>query len=214
MIYVDSLDNKVVELVKHPFISGLTTNPTIVKRDKPEWGFQKTIEFLESIPGNHFAQGSIRNDNWLEVLHDKIKHYQLDPIRFTIKLGWTPTEAGKFVPELKKLNLKICATAVYTYEQCYTAIMSGVDYVAVYFDRMNKNGINAMETIEAMVKLSNQTGGNTRILAASIKSVNDANNLLKIGVPDLTLPLDVTEKFIDVVYPQNDLNVFESDYCL
>jgi len=214
MIYVDSLDNKVVELVKYPFISGLTTNPTIVKRDKPEWGFKKTLEFLESIPGNHFVQGSLRNDEWLKVLQDKIKHNKLDPSRFTIKLAWTPADAGKFVLELKKLGLKVCATAVYTYEQCYTAIMSGVDFVAVYFDRMNKNGINAMETIDAMVKLTNMTGGNTRILAASIKSVNDANSLLKIGVPDLTLPLDVTEKFIDVVYPQNDLDVFENDYCL
>jgi transaldolase len=212
MIYVDSLNDRALELIKLPIFTGLTTNPSIVKKDRPEWGFEKTLIFLENISGKHFIQGSLSNESWIKILEEKIQKKEINPEKFTIKLPWIPESASKYVDKLHSLNLKVCATAVYSLEQCYTAILSSVDFVAVYYDRMKKNSMNPDETIDKMLALIDRQENPTRILAASIKDVETANNLLIAGIHDLTLPLDISEKFLNTYFPMNDCETFENDF--
>ena len=214
MLFIDSFTDRALELMKNPIFKGVTTNPTILKRDRDNCGFKKAVERLSETNGDNFIQGSLRNDEWIKVLKEKISHGKVNPAKLTIKLPWTSSEAAKYVKILKNMELKVCATAVYSLEQCYTAIMCDVDYVAVYYNRMKNNGIDADKVISEMVQLTNIPESNTRILAASIKEVCTANRLLLAGVPDLTLPLDVAEKYIEAVYPENDWEVFENDFSI
>ena len=212
MIYVDSLNDKAFKLVTLPIFAGLTTNPTIIKKDRVEWGFSKTLMFLQKLEGSHFIQGSISNESWLKILEDKIKNKEIEAEKFTIKLPWIPTSASKYIEKLHSLNLKVCATAVYSLEQCYTAILSNVDFVAVYYDRMKKNSMNPDKTIEKMLNLTDRQESKTRILAASIKNIETANKLLLAGVHDLTLPLEISQKFLETFFPMNDCETFENDF--
>ena len=212
MIYIDSLNDKAFELLASPVFSGLTTNPTIIKKDKPEFGFEKALNFLQGLEGSHFIQGSLNNSKWIDILTTKIRNNEIDPSKFTIKLPWVSDKAPMYVETLHNLGLKVCATAVYSLEQCYSAILAKVEFVAVYYDRMKKSNINSDEIIAQMVDLSYREESNTRILAASIKDVTTANNLLLNGVQDLTLPLDICEAFLKSHFPMNDCEVFENDF--
>ena len=214
MLFIDSFTDRALELLDNPIFKGITTNPTILKRDRDGWGFEKAIEVLSETDADNFVQGSLKNDEWLEVLKNKIADGKLNPTKFTIKLPWTSSEAAKYVKPLKDMGLKVCATAVYTLEQCYTAVMCEVDYIAVYYNRMKQNGIDADKVIAEMVQMTNIPESKTRVLAASIKEVSTANRLLLAGVHDLTLPLDVCEKYLEVTYPQNDWEIFEKDFSL
>jgi len=51
LIYADSLDEQAVSFSNLGFINGLTTNPSIIIKDRPSWGFEKTIKFLQSVKG-------------------------------------------------------------------------------------------------------------------------------------------------------------------
>ncbi len=214
MLFIDSFTDKALKLAELPIFNGVTTNPTIVKRDRKDCGFKKAVERLAATESDNFIQGSLKNDEWLKILKEKITSGELNPNKLTIKLPWTSSEAAKYVKPLKEMGLKVCATAVYSLEQCYTAIMCEVDYVAVYYNRMKNNGIDADKIIPEMVQLTNIPESKTRVLAASIKEVSTANKLLLAGVPDLTLPLDVAEKYLEAVYPENDWEVFENDFAL
>jgi transaldolase len=214
MLFIDSFTDRALELLETPIFKGITTNPTILKRDRDGWGFKKAVEVLSKTGTDNFVQGSLKNDEWIKVLKDKISNGKLNPEKFTIKLPWTPAEAAKYVNILKKMGLKVCATAVYSLEQCYTAVACDVDYVAVYYNRMKQSGIDADKIIAEMVHLTNIPKSKTRILAASIKEINTANKLLLAGVPDLTLPLDIAEKYLEIKYPQNDRKVFEKDFLI
>ena len=214
MLFIDSFTDRALELVELPIFDGITTNPTILKRDREGWGFEKAVEVLADTDSDNFVQGSLKNNKWIKVLKNKIASGKLDPSKLTIKLPWSSPIAARYVKILKDMNLKVCATAVYTHEQCYTAVMCKVDYVAVYYNRMKQNGIDADKVISEMVQLTNIPESNTRILAASVKEVSTANKLLLAGVPDLTLPLDVVEKYLEVEYPENDWEVFEKDFLL
>lgn len=215
MIYIDSISLDAVKYLNYGFIKGLTTNPTIIERDKNTEGFIDTVKYLQEIPGEHFVQGSVKKDvNWFGLLKAKVESGEIDAKKFTIKLPWDPLLASKYVLLLKRIGFKVCATAVYTIQQTYTAIAADVDYVAIYYDRMQKSGINAEERLIDMLQLCEKNKPNLRILGASIKDVESANKLLKLGIHDLTLPLDVLKEYIKVNFPQNDLERFEDDFKL
>ncbi len=212
MIYIDSLSERAIELTKLPIFNGLTCNPTIIKKDKPEWGFKETLDFLEELNGQNFIQGSLKNEEWFDYLSNMNHQRKINSKNFTIKLPWISDEASVYVPKLQKMGFKVCATAVYSLEQCYTAVSCGVEFVAVYYDRMKKSNIDPEKRISDMLVLTSRPESKTRILAASIKDIETANRLLLMGVPDLTLPLDIAEKFLKAVFPMNDCETFENDF--
>jgi len=154
MLYIDSFSEKAVKLVQLQVFKGLTTNPTILRRDRPGWSFSKALKYLSAIGKNNFIQGSLRNTEWIDVLKEEISTGKLDPSKLTIKLPWSPSQAAVYVKILKDMRLKVCATAVYSLEQCYTAVMCNVDCVAVYYNRMKQNGIDAEKIISEMVQLT------------------------------------------------------------
>jgi len=215
LIYADSLDEQAVSFSNLGFINGLTTNPSIIIKDRQSWGFEKTIKFLQCVKGHHFIQGSIKKDKkWFEVVKDLSINNKIEPEKFTIKLPWDPLIASEYVLPLKKLGFKVCATAVYTIQQTYTAICSNVDYIAFYFDRMKNSKIDVEKQLADIVNVCKIHNPSLRLLGASIKDVNTANELIKFGISDITLPLNVLLDYFKVQFPQDDLNRFESDYKL
>ncbi|HOI35707.1 MAG TPA: transaldolase family protein [Mesotoga infera] len=215
MIYIDGICEKAVQLVKEPVFAGLTTNPTIIKRDRPGWGMMDTMKFLSKVPGErHFVQGSILSSNWIQKVREFLKKSDFDPEIFTIKLPWDPQKASAIVPELNEMGVGVCATAVYTVQQYYAALSMEVEYVAVYYERMIKSGIDAEERIEEMLEVGGWHSNAPRIIAASIKDIESANLLLALGVHDLTLPVDIAEEYIKGSFPADDLNRFEGDFKL
>jgi len=214
LIYIDSLEEKAVLLLKNSPISGLTTNPTIIKRDRNAWGFTDTIIYLQNNPGNHFIQGSVKNNNWFKRLEELLEKKEIDSKKFTIKLPWDPLLATFYIKPLKILGFKVCATAVYNLQQAYTALCAGVDYIAFYYDRMKKSNIDIEKKLLDIVNMCSKHKPELRLLGASIKDIQTANELVKLGVHDLTLPLNIAEEYLKVYFPQNDLEIFEDDFKL
>ncbi len=215
MIYIDGICEKAVELVKEPVFAGLTTNPTILKRDRPGWGMMDAMKFLSKIPGErHFVQGSILSKDWLPKVKEFLKKGDFDPEFFTIKLAWDPQKASSIVPELNDMGVGVCATAVYTVQQYYAALSMEVEYVAVYYDRMKKAGINPEERINEMLEIGGWHTNTPRLIAASVKDIESANSLLTLGIDDLTLPVDIAGEYIKGSFPADDLKRFEEDFKL
>ncbi|PVD17888.1 transaldolase [Mesotoga sp. Brook.08.105.5.1] len=215
MLYIDGICEKSVELVNQPVFAGITTNPTILKRDRPGWGLMDAMKFLSKVPGErHFVQGSISSTNWIQKVKEFIKKSDFDPEFFTVKLPWDPEKASSFVPELDEIGVGVCATAVYTVEQYYAALSMEVEYVAVYFDRMKKAGIDPEERITEMLEIGDWHSNAPRIIAASIKDIDSANKLLSLGVHDLTLPIEIAKEYIKGSFPADDLDRFEGDFKL
>lgn len=212
MLFIDSLKDEAIELLNTGFFYGLTTNPTIIRRDRPNVGLKDVIILLNSISGLHFFQGSIRNLKWLEWLKETVKKQEIDPEKFVIKLPWEPIECSDLISDIHNLGFKICATAVYTVNQYYLAKVSKIKYVAIYFDRMKRIGVDPFKLIDGLLKIRNTDPHSPRIIAASIKNINDANDLIVAGVDDLTLPLEIAKEFLKGIFPMDDLEKFEKDF--
>ena len=105
MLFIDSFTDRALKLLENPIFKGVTTNPTILKRDRNDCGFEKAVEVLSETGRDNFIQGSLRNDEWVSVLKEKISNGELNPAKLTIKLPWTSSEAAKYVKVLKRILL-------------------------------------------------------------------------------------------------------------
>lgn len=82
-----------------------------------------------------------------------------------------------------------CVTAVYSPAQALVACQAGARYVAVYVNRATRlmgNGFQLVQDVTNMLR-----GSQTELIAASIKSSEEACRSVQAGAQHLTLPFSV-----------------------
>ncbi len=201
MIFVDGFGELAFEILeKFPFVKGITTNPTILKKSNAS--FSEAVRVLENIKGMHFIQGSLRNIEWMEVLKSVKRE------KFVIKLPWDSRTAPKIAEKLTVLGFRFCATAVYKPSQVMSAKYSGASFVAVYYNRMIESNLNPADLIKFALEKD------MKVLVASLKTPHQIEEVLKVGDVSVTLPPHVFLEFFTPYFPENDLTRFEEDFKL
>jgi len=115
--------------------------------------------------------------------------YQAESIldkQLVVKLP--PTDLGFKVCSELSSRMACCPTAVYTPAQALIAREAGAQYLAVYVNRATRllgDGLALISEIAQVLK-----GGSTHLLAASLKSPEEAIAAHLAGAHDLTLPFD------------------------
>ncbi len=206
--YVDSADIEEIErAVSLGFVQGVTTNPTLLKNNEVWKGFKNIKSFysklLDMCEGEIFIQ--IPSNGYREIIMD-LK--ELDVSRIVIKIPSVPSNVKNAV-EIADLGYSVCATAVYTPTQAAVWSSVGIDYVAVYIDRMERDGMNSAETLSAMMKALAK--GRTKIIAASLKNLTQVNTVISQGVDHLTAGYDLLKEFMDSEFSSRDTKIFDSD---
>ena len=200
MIFVDGYGKDALEVMrKYSFVSGLTTNPSILR--KHGVGFEEALRSLNSLEGLHFIQVSLREDSWLKLFRDP----EVKRERFVVKVGWEHVRSCEIAKILKDLGFRVCATAVYDEIQVLSALECGVDFVAVYFDRMKRAGMSPEDLIEFSSRF-------LRTLVASLKGRDQLVAAARAGATDFTVPAEVFHEVFKTDFPHRDLEVFEEDF--
>jgi transaldolase len=100
-----------------------------------------------------------------------------------------PTEQGfQIIPHLPP-EIPCCITALYSLAQAVIARESGARYIAVYVNRATKLLGDGLSLITEMARALK--GGQTQILAASLKSQTEVSAAILSGADHLTMPFDV-----------------------
>jgi len=84
-----------------------------------------------------------------------------------------------------------------------------VDYVAIYFNRMEVAGINALENTKLI--LNTLSKSKTKVIAASVKTLEQLNSLVNVGIEYITIGYDLLEKLIESDSSQRDTKNFDED---
>ena len=203
MIFIDSISNYAIELIsKNLFFEGLTTNPTILKRNGID--FERALKILFEVRGKHFVQISLRNKKYLNYLIENPFYSS----KIIVKVPWVPFEISDFVKKLRDKGYKICATAVYDFNQIISALALDVDYIAFYYSRMLKSGYTK-EYIKEFLTIFPYP---EKFLVASLKKTEDINEVIKMGYRNITIDEKLAQRFFGVDFPNNDLERFENDF--
>jgi transaldolase len=188
---------------------GVTTNPLLLEQDK----FACSASQLKTLANQAFALKAkeIHIQTWGTTVDSLVKTGKLLAAideRVVVKVPITKigTEAAsKLIAE----GIKITLTGVYAVHQVLIAAALGADYVAPYLGRINDLGRNGREDLVAMQQAIAGVGSATRILVASIRSVDDIALLAAQGLDTFTFSPLVAAAFFEVAATNQAATDFE-----
>lgn len=197
-LYLDSADlSELSKCMPHPVIHGVTTNPTILKRD----GITRTAlpGFFEKLfkLGAKQVQAQVHAATTDGMLDDaKTLLSGFDPGQVVIKIPAT-RDGLRAGAELAARGVPVTFTAVYAPEQAHFSTQLGAAYAAPYFGKLEDVGFDGLGMITKMQAIIERSGADTRLLVASIRSREAYLALLKIGVGAITIPTRLFSELLD-----------------
>jgi len=178
--------NDIKEYSEYFHITGITSNPSIIKAEGK-------IDFF-----NHFKE--IRTIIGLDKsLHIQViaEDYEgimaeakviLENVDKHVYIKVPVTQEGvKAIRALKALDVGVTATAIYTKAQGFLAMEAGADFIAPYFNRMENMDIDPREVITAFADIIDRYEYKTKILAASFKNMGQVNDAFLCGAQTATM---------------------------
>ncbi|MDF5728597.1 MAG: transaldolase family protein [Rhizonema sp. PD38] len=188
---------------------GVTTNPVLLEQAQVACN----VSHLKAIANQAFALKAkeIQLQTWGTTVDSLVKTGKLLAAideRIVVKVPITKigTEAASL---LIAEGIRITLTAVYAIHQVLIAAALGADYVAPYLGRINDLGRNGREDLVAMQRVRAGVGSTTRILVASIRSVDDIALLAAQGLDTFTFSPLVAAAFFEVAATNQATTDFE-----
>ena len=167
-------------------IAGITTNPSIIKKEGKIDFFAHFAKIREIIGKEKSLHIQVTTNTEEEIICEAYTICDRIDKDVYIKIPVT-VEGLAAIKTLKKDNFNITATAIYTKMQGFLAMEAGADFIAPYYNRMQNLDINSDETISSFAQAIARYRYSTRILAASFKNMGQVNRAIECGAQSVTL---------------------------
>lgn len=192
-IWLDTVDLEVIVTAKQMgVLYGITTNPSIIAKSNRH--LEDVLEELLDVQTGPVTAQVTALDASTMVEQAKAL-YTFSP-RMIVKVPVT-TEGLKAIQILKKGNISVMATAVFEPSQVLLAAHAGACYVAPYLSSMLDVDHEGRQHFKTMHDLLDRYHFNTKLLAASLKSKEQVNSCVEMGVHAVTLNRDVFLSIIE-----------------
>ena len=185
-IYLDSANGDDARRAKElGFVGAVTTNPTLIaKTGRP--GLEVLRELLEIFDGHVFYQVTAPTT---EARIDQAwEAHEIRPDKVVIKIPAT-TEDLAMAAKLIAAGIDCTITAVASPAQAYIATQIHASFVAPYVNRLTRQLGDGLAVVRDIAQVID--GTQTKVLAASLKSVDEVVQTLLAGAHHVTLPLDL-----------------------
>ena len=181
-------------------ISGVTTNPTLVAREKRPWR-DLVKEIADMVPGPVSAEvlsleyeGMVREARDLAAVAPNV----------VIKIPVTP-EGLKAVKTLAREGVKTNVTLVFSATQGLLAARAGASFVSPFVGRLDDISSEGMDVVSDLVMIIENYGLPTRVIAASIRHPMHVLEAARAGAHIATVPFAVLQAMIR--HPLTDLGI-------
>ncbi len=198
-LFIDSADVKLLEeALQNPVVYGVTTNPSILKRDGvTRSALPKLVERVFEF-GARVVQVQVWHQDCAGMVTDALEFLKYgEPGAIVPKIPATK-DGLKAAAKLASDGIPVTLTAAYVLEQALWATQLGVAYVAPYLGRLEDAGHDGLGLIAKMQALIARNPNNTtRLLVASVRSRRAFLALLELGVGSITVPPDLLPKLLE-----------------
>lgn len=200
------LDTANIEDIKdlhtHLCLDGVTTNPSIISKEGKD--FENIIKEIDEIVGKDTPiHAQVISTKFEDMMEEALYISKLRE-KMYVKIPVTK-EGLRAIKELKKQNIKITATAIFTAHQGFLAAKAGADYVAPYVNRIDNISGYGVNVVKDLVNIINSYNLNTKVVAASFKNAQQVLDLMKVGVHSATIPADICRTMM--AHPLTDWSV-------
>jgi len=212
MIYLaDSANAKEVAALIDRFpIEGVTTNPTIVARERGD--FHELLFSIRKIIGpDLMLHVQTMQTEACAMVREAIVLKDALGGNFYVKIPAT-AEGLKAIRMLKAQGIRTTATAIFSTQQALLCAKAGADFVAPYVNKLSDICVNAIGVVGEIVREFDRFGLKTQVLSASFRNVDQVNQVALMGSHAITLPVPFYDKLI--AHPMTDLALqgFEADW--
>ena len=206
MIYMaDTADlSALSELYDFFPLEGVTTNPTILKQSGQK--LSVAIDHILKVIGHGMIHVQVMSETAEDMVREAKTYKNYFDVGDSFYIKIPVTAAGyKAIRILKDAGMNVTATAIFTQQQALVAARAGADFVAPYVSRLDNISSHGIEVVRDIARNMNDFGLNTRVLAASFKTVDQIHRVSMNGSHSATVSPDLLMQLIK--HPMTDISV-------
>jgi fructose-6-phosphate aldolase 2 len=212
MIYL--LDTANIQAIKNAMeyfpIDGVTTNPSIIAKEKTD--FAHLIKEIRDTIGPDkmlFIQTASLTADGMVKEAAALRNYLEGNFYAKIPIS---REGLKAIGILKGIGVQVGATAVLTTQQALLAARAGADFVIPYVNRLDSISCDGVQATADIVSVLKTHQLNTRLLAASFKSVEQVHKVSLGGAHAVTVSPDILERLLYHPLTDQGIQAFTKDW--
>lgn len=207
--FVDSADvAEIKALAATGLVDGITTNPSLIAKTGRD--FKETVAAIcEAVSGPVSAEvtamdtdGMLKEGRALAAIAKNV----------TVKVPLTSAGLAAcrvLAGEGTMVNVTLCFSA----NQALLAAKAGATFISPFVGRLDDIGLDGMEVVrEIRAIYDNYSSLKTRILAASIRTVNHVKQAALIGADVVTVPPAILRALVAHPLTDKGLEMFLSDW--
>ena len=208
-LFLDTASVKeITERLDTGIISGVTTNPTLIKKSgrEPDDVYADLIKDI----GITDLSIEVNGKDSEALIMNGIKYGKLWINEATIKLPCT-VEGIKACKTLSYMGLRVNMTLVFSVSQAILCSLAGAAYVSPFVGRLDDNGHDGIGLISDIAKVFCHNRSETKILAASIRDAATVGRAFSAGAHICTVPPKVFDDMFKHVLTDKGLFQFMHD---
>jgi len=200
-----------IKMANNPLISGLTTNPSLMKKSGIKDYKKFSLDILSEIKNKPIS---------FEVFSDDINEMEIQALKISswgenvyVKIPITNTKGEStynLIENLSKKGVKINVTAIMTIKQVEDILPAMLrcssGYISIFAGRIADTGINPVPIMKKAIELI-KNYENLEILWASSREVYNIIQADEIGCHIITITNDIFNKMSMINKDLNDLSL-------
>ena len=206
--FVDSANiEEIAELKNLGLADGVTTNPSLIL--KAGRNFQSIAkDICELIEGPVSLEVSSSSIDQMRAEAEKLRVISENVV---VKLPMT-WNGLKVCRDLANSGIKVNMTLCFTANQAILAAKAGAEFVSPFVGRLDDTKIDGVGLIKEIRTIYNNYSFRTKILAASIRSLEHIKNCAITGAEAVTAPPAILRELVSHPLTDKGLEIFLSDW--
>ncbi len=201
-LFLDTANiDQIREGAKMGIISGVTTNPTLMAKEKGITYRDRVVEICEAVDGPVSAECTSRDVDGLLTEAREIAAWH-DNVVVKIPIDEMGLEATAV---LSKEGIKINMTLIFSANQALLAATAGATFVSPFVGRLDDAGQDGMEVVRESVEIFDQYHLPAQILAASLRHPRHVIEAAQLGAQIATIPYGLLKAMVK--HPLTDVGI-------
>lgn len=202
-LFIDTANiDEIREAAGLGILDGVTTNPTLLSREKGKGDFKEILKKICGIVQGPVSAEVVGEDADTMVEEGK-KLAALDE-HIVIKVPFVK-EGLEAVGRLGSEGIKTHATLIFSPNQALLAAKAGATFISPFVGRLDDATHYGMDLISQIVQIYDNYDYNTEVMVSSVRNPLHVLEAALIGADIVTIPLKVIDQMIK--HPLTDVGV-------
>lgn len=201
LLFIDSANpQEVGKMLDLGIIDGVTTNPTLAT--KAQVPYKKAVEEILKIVDDNVSLEVLSTETGAMVKEAR----ELAKLGSNVVVKLPTTQDGlKALKILAGEGIRINMTLVFSSNQALLVAKLGAYIVSPFVGRVEDTGASGLDLVREIRRIYDNYSFETKILFASVRSVDHVKQAALIGCDIATCPLEILEKLVK--HPLTDIGL-------